>query len=382
MAIADCVALNDSFEHPLQQANAAIDPTVGDESGGVRMNERVAHPTSIDGPFDLEPVRIVGGGRCLPLDEFLVYCAHRLRRPDAPLSRLEDLDAVCETFLRAGLRACTTASSAPTWIHVGLAIGEGRWSTDLYRQLAAIARAFLDYPSVSNFFFMHKPPGLRVRFEASGASHHDLEEEVYERLKVMQDDGVVSRIVPGIYEPETQLFGGPVSMRSVHRLFTIDSLAWLDYHSLAAMDGRDPSSKWAISLWMLRGLFTELGITGWEDLDVWSRIRRKTGRCLPLEALSQSEFATVAAELQAGWMQPHSYLEALSPHVQGIARDYYRAITPVVSEWNRDYFETRGASIGPREAAAFFAIFHWNRSNLSLTRQALITEALAARERI
>jgi hypothetical protein len=35
------------------------------------------------------------------------------------------------------------------------------------------------------------------------------------------------------------------------------------------------------------------------------------------------------------------------------------------------------AGVGPREAAAYYVVFHWNRAKLSFGRQALITEALA-----
>ncbi len=42
-------------------------------------------------------------------------------------------------------------------------------------------------------------------------------------------------------------------------------------------------------------------------------------------------------------------------------------------------FCQRGASLGPRAAATFYVIFHWNRAGLYPTEQALLAESLSER---
>jgi thiopeptide-type bacteriocin biosynthesis protein len=341
------------------------------------MNEQLLTLPTLSNPSSY---KVAVGDIRLPLADFLVYCANSLGEREMPLSENQELAALRDAFLGAGLNALEMLTCSSSWVQVGLEVGPGVSYVEVYRQLACAARELLEDSSVSNFFFIHKPPGLRVRFETTGAGRHRLEEGLYQRLTVWQREGVVARVVPGVYEPEHHLFGGLVSMRSVHELFTLDSLAWLDFHVLTASEEVGPA--WALSLVMLRALFTGLHITDWEDLDVWDRIRRKTGRRLPEEALAQVEFATVAAEIQSQWFRHQAFLDELSPQGQRIAQSYQEATDPVTARWRSEYFTTRQAYIGPREAAAFFTIFHWNRAALSLARQALLTEALAARERI
>ncbi|MDH3598753.1 MAG: thiopeptide-type bacteriocin biosynthesis protein [Candidatus Tectomicrobia bacterium] len=341
------------------------------------------HSETFPSPYDpseLSSYQVVAGKVCLSLADFLVYCANSLGKPHAPLSESQALISVRDAFLDAGLNALKSATCSSSWVQVGLEVGREVPYIELYRRVACTARELLEDSSASNFFFMHKPPGMRVRFETTVAGRHRLKEALYQRLSVWQSEGVVEHVVPGVYEPEYHLFGGPVSMLSVHELFTIDSLTWLDFHVLTASEESGPT--WALSLVMLRALFTGLHITDWEDLDVWDRIRRKTGRRLPGEALAQAEFATVAADIQSQWFRHQALLDELSPQGQRIAQSYQQAADPVTARWRSEYFTTRQAYIGPREAAAFFTIFHWNRAALPLTRQALLTEALAARERI
>jgi hypothetical protein len=54
----------------------------------------------------------------------------------------------------------------------------------------------------------------------------------------------------------------------------------------------------------------------------------------------------------------------------------------VARDWRQRYFDTPHARLGVRAAAALMTIFHWNRAGLSLERQVLFAEALAARRTV
>jgi thiopeptide-type bacteriocin biosynthesis protein len=346
------------------------------------MDEQsVTTPASFD-PADPLSYRIVLETAEMSLAEFLIYCVDS-NDERIPLElRSKDLSSFRGVFLEAGVRALEIGADSANWIQFGLEFKPGRVCSDLYRRAASLAREMLQDASISNFFFMHKPPGIRLRFETNAARRHRLADDLRHRLEVWQREGLVERIVPGVYEPETHLFGGPVSMRSVHELFTIDSLAWLDFHALADSQREASVPAWALSLAMLRALFTGLGITDWEDLDVWDRVRRKTGRSLPDEALPQAEFEEAASGIQARWLNSQLLLKELSPQVRSIAENYREAVIGVTARWCSGYFASYDAHVGPRAGAALFTIFHWNRSALPLTRQALLAEALVARRTV
>lgn len=309
------------------------------------------------------------GDRDLPLRDFLIRCADSLDEPDGPADR--SFTDARDVFLDAGLTALVGTARRSDWVQVGLVVPPGPVDPDLYRRLAAIIRELLDRGDVRNAFFMHKPPGLRLRFEVAGPDRARVEHDIYDRLAIW-------RVEPAVYEPETHLFGGPVSMRSVHRLFTLDALAWLDHHGGPA-DAGPAGPPWALSLLMLRALFDGLEIVGWEDIDVWDRVRSRGGRRLAPQALAHDDLARVADQVRTSWAGPDRLLAQLPPATRRIAETYRAAVLPVAARWRADYFATRQAYVGPREAAAYFTIFHWNRAAFVPIRQALLTEALADR---
>src|SRR5262249_50748424 len=158
------------------------------------------------------------------------HCADTLRsgypNPDSgPLHELREI------FLSAGLEALQSRTSQARWIQVNVGVAPTAYA-QFCKSLVDMTRDLLQRPAASNFFFMHKHPGMRLRFETSPQSYTAVDRELNDSLEAWRKLGMVERIVPGIYEPETTIFGGPRSMMSVHRLFTIDSLAWLDYHAM------------------------------------------------------------------------------------------------------------------------------------------------------
>jgi thiopeptide-type bacteriocin biosynthesis protein len=321
-------------------------------------------------PDDCQTVQI--GDQQFPLAAFLRYCADRPDPDEAvggPAARYAR-----EVFLRAGLDALAVTARS-SWLQVGL-VPADRSPAELYRAIAQLARELLLTNTIGNFFFMHKPPGLRLRFESEPAGAARATRRIRAAVAGWQRDCLVRRTEPGIYEPENRIFGGPVSMRYVHRVFTADSLAWLDFHACAA----DGPAAWALSLAMARALFDGLEISGWEDIDVWERIRDQTGRALPPEAAGLAGFCDVRADIVECWRRPELLRRQLGPAGDRIAEDYREAVLPIGGQWRAGYFATPAAYLGPRSVAAFVTIFGWNRAALHMVRQALLAEALATRE--
>jgi len=321
------------------------------------------------------------GPERLSLADFLVRCGQSMESHSTRSSPAPELVRVRDAFISAGLAALQRAAdNGAVWLQYGLSVGSEH-CRGLHAELGETARELVAEQEIDGFFFMHKPPGVRVRFETAGGRRDRLETILCERFHAWQDRGLIGHWHPAVYEPEAYLFGGPASMRSVHRLFTADSLTWLSFHALAHAKASDepPGPAWAMSLAMLRALLDGLAIEGWEDLDVWDRVRWQTGRRLGAAAKGSDGFTQLVGSLRQAWSHPDALNDRLSPQARQLLDEYRRSVHQESARWIADYFGTQDALIGPREAAAYLVVFHWNRGCFPLVRQAMIAEALATR---
>ncbi|MFB6815054.1 thiopeptide-type bacteriocin biosynthesis protein [Streptomyces sp. NPDC056347] len=259
-----------------------------------------------------------------------------------------------------------------SWVQVNLTPRPTAWPR-LYAWLAGTAHDLLGADTARAFFFMHKPPGLRVRFQAYGAGGTvPLRAELGARVR--EFDGLAGPPVCAVYEPEAYLFGGPGSMPWVHELFTADSLAWLDHHTRRP---GETAADWRLSLFLLRDMFDGLRIVGWEHRGVWDAVRTDTGRGIS-GGLRDAALRRAAEGIRVHWRQPRARMLAALPEEWRAGADGHGdAVRRAADHWRTGYFESGDAVRGPRRAAAHAVIFHWNRGRFSYARQSLITEALA-----
>lgn len=313
------------------------------------------------------PASVRVGNREIPLADFLTGCL-----PIAGGSVGEGNSELAEAqrvFLAAGLAALSDVPSAREWVQLGLRLDTPA-GPGLYGELADAARALLDEGTAVNFFFMHKPPGLRVRFQAATGRCGELRRRVMTMAKRLP----VREVLPTVYEPEASLFGGSTSMEFVHQMFTADSLSWLEVHRDRP---GEPVPAWAVSLLLLRAVFDGLGIVGWEDRGIWDLVRREAGRRLGPAARQVSGLDRAATGLTAYWAVPARIREMLPQWARAVVDAHREQALLIGARWRAGYFETEGARIGPRRCAAYYTVFHWNRARLSGARQCLIAESLA-----
>jgi thiopeptide-type bacteriocin biosynthesis protein len=301
-------------------------------------------------------------GRRVPLAEFIADCLDPAGDEELVAARL--------TFLAGGLDALRTAG-APRWTQVGLAgIAAG-----LYPALRDAVEQLLADGEITDFLFTHGSPGMRVRFAAAPGRAIQVRAEVRRLAARWRRHGLVAEAVPGVYEPEAHLFGGPDSMRHAYQLFTVDSVFWLRLHSQNHFGDNhfgslsDNTPAWVVSLRMLRAVFDGLQISGWEDRDVWARVREIVGG----EAGAPSE------ELAGWWTGEKELLSRLPEPTRELLAQHQERVTPVLDRWRAEYFVTDQARVGPREAAAYHVVQHWNRARLGSARQARILDALVGR---
>jgi thiopeptide-type bacteriocin biosynthesis protein len=319
------------------------------------------------------------------LAAFLTLCGRSLTtEPEQRREQCSDeLYQARDVFVRAGLEALAALpwQTGSDWLQLGIRPREDlELRGELCRQIACLARRLLGDSAVDDFFFMNKPPGMRLRFRTGAArSAADVANVLHAEAARWCAEGLIDYVEAGVYEAESQLFGGPRSMAFVHALFTVDSLIWLDYHACRATEGEGITPAWLVSLAVLRTVFVGLDITGWEDLGVWGRIREMAGRRLARDKISLPMYADVAGEIRDVWARSDQIVDGLHPAVKAIVAGHDSALLTGAAQWRSGYFRRRAASLGPRAAAAFYVIFHWNRAGLSRTAQALLAEALSNR---
>lgn len=291
----------------------------------------------------------------------------------------DDLPAGWDPSLLDAAQAIAEAASEAVrrprtgrWAEYRLTLVASQEQSRLYRALASCARGELA-ARADEFFFMHKNPGLRIRFRAREPQAYPA--KVFGTVEAQLDEWVRQRLISewarAVYEPEQHLFGGPLSMRSVHRIFTIDSLTWLDFWANYT-PGRP---VWAFSLHMIEQLFESLGVVGWEDRDVWDRIRRNGMRSFHGDFPKGWE--QLSRKIRQVWTEPGRLDAVVSSWGQDLSASFRSALPGECKAWVDTYFSTPQAYVGPREAAAYLIIYHWNRSRLDFSWQCAITEALA-----
>ncbi|MEV7287708.1 thiopeptide-type bacteriocin biosynthesis protein [Streptomyces sp. NPDC093252] len=322
----------------------------------------------------------------IPLDRFLADCLHEVRTAgeDGAVPVPPDADGRRDArhrFVAAGLAALRADHAGAGWTQLNLAPPDASAYPALYARLAEIAREELGSGAAVNFFFMHKPPGMRVRFQASAPR---TTEELHRRVtrRMAEHPEIFGNPRRAVYEPESYLFGGPGALPWVHSLFTADSLAWLDHHAARPLTA---PADWRHSLTLLRELLDGLGIVGWEHRGVWGTLREEAGRALGGEAARQRGVDRAIDGIQRLWRLDRDRLTAGLPEPRRRALDTHRtAVHRAALDWRERYFDAgddtgdgAGPSIGPRRAAAYCVVFHWNRARFSAALQRLLTEALA-----
>jgi thiopeptide-type bacteriocin biosynthesis protein len=244
---------------------------------------------------------------------------------------------------------------------------------ELQAGLGRLGDQLLRTGAASNFWFLYKPPGIRLRVETDDPA---AAARVTRAVRRWSRDGILEAFQGAVYEPETYLFGGPESMAHVHAQFTADSLAWLALGGTLRQPRLPPS--WAVSLVMLRPLFAAFGVVDWEDVDVWDRVVARTGRRLPA-SVDGPELGEIVRDITDAWSNADGLRRGFPLRVRRVIKRHELASEQVGASWR-----ARGGpeSIGARALLALLVIFHWNRAGIPMSRQSILAEALLRRATI
>jgi thiopeptide-type bacteriocin biosynthesis protein len=145
-----------------------------------------------------------------------------------------------------------------------------------WQPLASAVRTWTEGGLCRDFFFVRKPPGVRLRFSVD-ASRERLVAAIDDWVAEMTRHRHVVSHVSAIYEPEEYRFGGPAGMAVAHRLWSDDSKLVLEYECLspARRGSVSRAALWALSVnELLRGALDDTA----EAWDVWCRLADAVSR--------------------------------------------------------------------------------------------------------
>jgi thiopeptide-type bacteriocin biosynthesis protein len=210
---------------------------------------------------------------------------------------------------------------------------------------------------LTHFFFMRKPPGLRLRFALRGDV--DAPARAIEgTLDGLRARRLLRRWLPVVYEPETYKFGGPEAMQAAHFYFDADTRAWWRWERIrhanrASLDAR------LLSMTVLNDLFIQC-LEGPEEVwDVWCRLAALHG-------------ATEAGRVhRAPAWRIADLLDRVSPGERAVLRRYSSAHAALARRFAS--IRSRGRLLfGFRLVLPHAAIYHWNRYGFAPAERAEI----------
>ena len=203
-----------------------------------------------------------------------------------------------------GHLAVTTARGRQTgWSQWNVALSRARGparqsASELFARLGPLLETLRKDGALARFYFMRKPPDVRLRFEGDTARIGAALTALWPGL---ERDGWVQRHFPSVYEPETRRFGGRCAMDLAHTYFDADTRVWMAW----------PDAPRQYSAALLQDLFVstldDLGeaaevwreFAGWPAAaqagsDIWTR---------PLEERHASANRCLASGLKGLWSE-------------------------------------------------------------------------------
>jgi thiopeptide-type bacteriocin biosynthesis protein len=267
-----------------------------------------------------------------------------------------------QAFITAGAARVLELVDPERWVQVGASFAGARRADAFMRErVLPRVEAWLQAGRVSRFFYMWKPPGVRLRFCVPRPTA-GFERELTALLSGARRARLITRHEYGLYDAETYQFGGEAGIDLYHRHATIDSIAVLRLKDLLHR-GRAEADASSLSLVLLSSVFSQVTGDAWELWDVWSNMRL-TGRSFELtaeqRAIAREQMKQNQVVLRRAVLAPDAFVAGLSKEERQIVADYRRGH----AKWAagvKQAIRRRQLLFGIRKVLPFYAIFHWNR---------------------
>jgi thiopeptide-type bacteriocin biosynthesis protein len=246
-----------------------------------------------------------------------------------------------ERALPAHLAVTTARGRQAGWSQWNVALSRSRGparqsAAELFARLGPVLAGLRQQGALRRFYFMRKPPDVRLRFEGDAGFIDAALRELWPQL---EREGWIERRFLSVYEPETGRFGGPRAMDLAHSWFDADARVWMDW----------PDVPRSYSAALLQDLF----VSTVNDLDEAAQVWR--------------EFAGVEPH---GHPAPEVWTRPLDEKHEQANRAFASGLTAV---WSEGSLET-----GVRSVLAAMTQFHCNRYGIAGDGQAALASAALA----
>jgi len=228
-------------------------------------------------------------------------------------------------------------------------------------------RSWIDAGWADRFYFLHKPPGLRIRFRVRC---EQLLPEVERFLDEKATQNCLEAWHHRFYETESYRFGGETGMDIAHEFFTAESLAVLGYLRIC-LQGNTRLSRQQFSLRLLLELFERVVEGRWELWDIWCKMQ------LVERVATVSPEVLAAARLEAErsgspialLLRNRDELLATASADERELLERYRPEADHIAgrlRWAREHGKLL---YGLRSILPSWVVFHWNRMGFSIAEQ-------------
>jgi thiopeptide-type bacteriocin biosynthesis protein len=294
-----------------------------------------------------------------------------------------DLLAAAERYQTAGRSALTGPSAAQHWHQVALEFPRPHTGADtVATQMAPRLRDAEAANVLTAWWYIRKTPQWRIRLQTRHP-RRELPKLITGVLEELAAQQLISTWTIGIYEPETNAFGGPEGMATAHRFFHADSHHALQHitrttHTRTTQTrSTEPTSRLSVlgdretSLLVCTALLRGAGQDWHEQGDVWHRVAQM--RPLPADVPPQRlpDLADKMRTLLA--LDTESTPELRDPHTRSWLAAA-RGAGHALGDLGRHGTLQRGL----RDVLAHHVIFHWNRLGLTTTAQAVLAHTAVA----
>ena len=265
--------------------------------------------------------------------------------------------------------------SESRWLQVNVALSQQKGSglpsaRTVFAVLSERLPEWRRQRAVNCFFFMRKPPGLRLRFQGLEPTMTVLP-KLRRDLRTLRACNGIERFFCSVYEPEADLFGGVKAMRLVHHHFDADSMAWIALDRLAQSGKRGLVSETTITTALLNDLFWRTVLDRSELWDIWRNLTKMVS--MPVLGNDTRESATrlsiEALTIKAPW-------PSAAPEEIDICKQYIHA-NERLSHGLRRLWDQGRLNTGLRAVLAFVALFHMNRYGYGPSRAGALAFAMS-----
>jgi thiopeptide-type bacteriocin biosynthesis protein len=238
----------------------------------------------------------------------------------------------------------------PSWLQINLVAPacDGSIFEPIFNLVGSLEKGKL----IGCFFFVRKPPGLRLRFALSAAGD-DAVREIESCMDRLGRRKLVTKWFPSIYEPETFKFGGPEAMEAVHAYFFRDSMSWWRWEELQKQANTSIGTK-LLSLSVLNQLFARFLDDPEEIWDVWCRVAALHG------------VSVVSGDPAVAAVRIEDLIERVTPPEQGILRSYSSYNDELARQFGAIYANGK-LLYANRLVLPHIALYHWNRYGFTLS---------------